>query len=104
MKQDTISQTRYRTLRHALVLVAISSLGGAFVVMKLPDVRAAEWLTFLAGAVVCIALIPLGARARARNDRKALERIALITVGVGTVLVLQRLAWSMYGPLIHDPT
>lgn len=103
MQGDPINQTRYRALRVALLLVGVSALGGAVVVSRLPQPRAIEWLAFLFGALFCFGLIPFAHRARMRQDRPALERMAQAVIVVGVALVVQRLAWSMHGPLIEDP-
>jgi diguanylate cyclase (GGDEF)-like protein/PAS domain S-box-containing protein len=101
--RDPINQTRYRALRVGLFLVAICSLGGALIVLQLPAAHPAEWLIFIVVAVASFALVPVAERARARQDRAALERLARVMIGVATLLLLQRLVISMYGPVIQDP-
>ncbi len=104
MDRDPINETRYRSLRLALLLVGVSAFSGAVVVFKLPQPRAIEWLAYLFGALFCFGLIPFAHRARQREDRPALERIAKALIVMGVALILQRLAWSLYGSLIQDPT
>ena len=103
MYRDPINQTRYRTLRLALLLVSVSALAGVVAVLRLPEPRMIEWLAFLFAALFCLALIPFAHRARLRDDRLALERMAKAVIVIGVALVLQRLAWSLYGPRIDDP-
>lgn len=102
MSRDPINKTRYRALRAALLLVGFTSLGSALMVLQLPDLHPLEWVIFLAAGGICFSLMPLLERLRQRGDRAALERLAQVMLVLGAVLIMQRMAWSLYGPLIHD--
>jgi diguanylate cyclase (GGDEF)-like protein/PAS domain S-box-containing protein len=104
VSRDSINQTRHRALRAGLLLVAFSSLGGAFIIVQLPKVHLAEWLIFLVVGVAALALLPLVERLAKKGDRDTLEMIGRGVIAMATFLILQRLGWSLYGSLIHDPT
>lgn len=103
MPRDPINKTRYRALRAALLLVGFSSMGGALIVQQLPGVHPAEWGVFLAAALVSFGFLPWVERHRRHGDRVALGRIAQLMIALSSLLILQRLAWSLYGPLMSDP-
>jgi diguanylate cyclase (GGDEF)-like protein len=99
---DPVNQTRYRALRGGLLLVAGVCVGGFAVVVQLPQAQPFEWILFLVVGIGAVLLVPVAARARDRGDRPALELIAKAIIVIGALLLLQRVAFGMYGPLIHD--
>ncbi|HUS25021.1 MAG TPA: diguanylate cyclase [Candidatus Binatia bacterium] len=104
MDRTKIDRTRYRSLLVALALMSVACLAGMIAVLQRPTVHAAEWLSLLAGAVFCLACYPPLTRGYRRHDRAAIERVILAVFVVCTLVVLQRLAWGLYGPLIRDPS
>lgn len=102
MLRDPINKTRYRTLQVALCLVGASSLGAALMVLELPQAHPVEWLTFLVAGVLSFGLLAVSRRYGARGDRRALERLAQAALLVGAALIIQRMAWSLYGTLIDQ--
>ena len=103
MTRDPVNRTRYRALRVGLVLLALCALGGGVVVAQLGPVRVVEWVPYALVAAVALALLPVTRRLRASGNRAGLERIAQAMLGLGTLLILQRLAFSLYDGLIEDP-
>jgi diguanylate cyclase (GGDEF)-like protein/PAS domain S-box-containing protein len=102
MPTDPVNQTRYRALRGGLLLVAGVCVGGFAVVVQLPQAQPFEWILFLVVGIGAVLLVPVAARARDRGDRATLEFMARAIIVVGALLLLQRVAFGMYGPLIHD--
>lgn len=103
MTRDPVNQTRYRVLRVGLVLVALCALGGGVIVRQLRPIHPAEWITYAVAAAISLALLPLTRRLRAAGDRAGLERVAYGLLALGTLLIVQRLALSLYGGVIADP-
>ena len=102
--QDPINLARYRTLQAALTLVGLLALGGALAMLALPKVHPLELVLFLAATAACLTLLPVARRAAARNDRGALERLAMACIGIGCVLLLQRIIATLYGGMFDDPS
>jgi diguanylate cyclase (GGDEF)-like protein len=102
MTPEPVNHTRYRALRGGLLLVAGVCVGGFAVVVQLPQAQPFEWILFLVVGIAAVLLVPVAARARDRGDRATLELIARVIIVVGALLLLQRVAFGMYGPLIHD--
>ena len=102
MTPEPVNQTRFRALRGGLLLVAGVCLGGFAVVFQIPQAQPFEWALFLVTAIGAVLLVPVAARARDRGDRAVLEFMARAIIVVGAVLLLQRVAFGMYGPLIND--
>ncbi|MGQ0586111.1 MAG: diguanylate cyclase domain-containing protein [Gammaproteobacteria bacterium] len=100
---DAILHTRYRTLQAALTLIALVAIGGAVAMLQLPTTRMLELALFSGAALVCVALIPFAHRAARRRDRDSLERTALVGLIIGSALILQRTASTVYGTLFDDP-
>jgi diguanylate cyclase (GGDEF)-like protein/PAS domain S-box-containing protein len=94
---------RFRTLRAALALIGLLALGGALTIFALPRVDPMEVLLFAAAALVCLALVPIASVFARRGDRAALERLAMIGIGIGCVLILQRIVATLYSPMFDDP-
>lgn len=103
MIRDQINRTRYRTLQAVLALLGLLSLGAALLLIELPVLRPFDLVLFVATALGCVALLPVARRAAERGDRLALERIGLLCVAAGSVLLLQRIAATFYGGLFDDP-
>ncbi|MGH8481886.1 MAG: diguanylate cyclase domain-containing protein [Nevskiaceae bacterium] len=104
MIRDPIYRTRYRTLQAALTLIGLLALGGALSMVELPRVHPLEVGLFVFGTVCCLGLVPVAWRAAQRGDRAALERIAILGLAIGSVLLLQRIFSTLYGGLFEDPT
>jgi len=103
VKRDSISRNRYRTLRAALIMLSLLALGGAVTLFEMPRIEPLDLATFVGAMVVCLGLLPLARRAAARNDREALERLAVVCVGVGCGVLLQRIVATLYGSFFDDP-
>jgi diguanylate cyclase (GGDEF)-like protein len=101
--RDSIYRTRYRSLQVVLVLLGVMSLGSALLLLQMPVLRTLDLALCVAGALVCLALLPVARYAAGRGDRVALERIGLVAVAVGSVLLLQRMIGTLYGGLFDDP-
>jgi len=99
---DPINRARYRTLQAALVLIGLLAAGGALTLLPLKGVNPIEPVLFLAATGLCLALLPFARRAAARGDRIALERIAMLCIGIGGLLLLQRIASTLYGGMFED--
>lgn len=103
MIRDPINRTRYRTLQAALTLVALLALGGALTLLQLPRVQPYELTLFIGATAVCLLLLPLAHRAAERGDRPGLERLAVVCIGIFSVLLLERIAATLYGGMFADP-
>ncbi len=104
MTGDPINLARSRTLQAALTLVGLLALGGALAMLQLPRVSLLELALFASAPLACLAMLPVARRAAARGDRAALEWLAMLCIGIGCVLLLQRIAATLYGGLFEDPS
>jgi diguanylate cyclase (GGDEF)-like protein/PAS domain S-box-containing protein len=100
---DPISIARYRTLQAGLTLIGLLGLGGALTLLALPRVEPLEVTLFALGAALCLVLVPVSRHAARRGDRPALERIAMVGIGVGCLLVIERIVATLYGSMFEDP-
>lgn len=103
MIRDSINRTRFRTLQAALTLIGLLALGGALTMLVLPA-HPLELALFTTAAAACFALLPVAHRAAKKSDRAGMERIALLCLAIGSVLLLQRIVATLYGGLFDDPT
>jgi len=99
---DAILRTRYRTVQAVLALVALASLSGAVAMMELPVLYVPELVAFLLAAVVCTALVPIARRYMRHRDRVGIERLGMVALGIGSLLMLDRIAVTLYGGLYDD--
>jgi diguanylate cyclase (GGDEF)-like protein/PAS domain S-box-containing protein len=99
---DAILRTRYRTVQAVLMLVALAAVSGAVAMMELPVLYPPELALFAVAAVVCLALVPLARRLMRRRDRAGVERLGMIALGIGSLLMLDRIAVTLYGGLYDD--
>ena len=103
MIRDSINRTRFRTLQIALTMVALLSAGGALAMLSLPRVQPFELGLFAGAALLCLGLLPVAQRAAERGDRAALERLAMVCIGIFCVLLLQRIVATLYGSMFDNP-
>ena len=99
---DAILRTRYRTVQAVLALVALASASGAVAMMELPVLYPPELAMFVVAALACIALVPLARRLKRRGDRAGIERLGMVALGIGSLLMLDRIAVTLYGGLYDD--
>jgi diguanylate cyclase (GGDEF)-like protein len=99
---DAILRTRYRTVQAVLVLVALAALAGSVSMLVLPVTHLVELVLFALAAVACLAMVPLARSYRKRGDRDGLERLAMVALGIGSLLMLDRIAVTLYGGLYDD--
>jgi diguanylate cyclase (GGDEF)-like protein/PAS domain S-box-containing protein len=99
---DAILRTRYRTVQAVLALVSLASVSGAVAMMELPVLYPPELAMFVVAALVCIALVPLARRLMRRRDRPGIERLGMVALGIGSLLMLDRIAVTLYGGLYDD--
>jgi len=104
MIKDPINYPRYRTLQAALTFVALLAAGGALTMLRLPNVQPLEFALFLSATAACLLLLPVARRFAGRGDRIGLERLAMLCIGIGTILLLQRIVATLYGDMFNDPT
>jgi len=100
---DPIDRVRLRTLQAAMTLIGLLALGGTATMLALPRVDPLELLLFGGSAVACLVLVPVAGLLAGRGDRAALERLAMLGVGLGCVLLLQRIIATLYSPMFDDP-
>ena len=103
MNPDPFNRTRYRTLRAAVVLIALLACGGAVTMLRLPRVQPFELALFVASAFLMIAMLPVARRAAEADNRRRLELLGMITIGVACLLVLERIFSTLYGRMFEDP-
>ena len=99
---DAILRTRYRTVQAVLALVALASVSGAVAMMELPVLYVPELVMFGVAALTCTALVPLARRFMRYRNRAGIERLGMIALGIGSLLMLDRIAVTLYGGLYDD--
>lgn len=104
MQGDSINRTRYRTLRVAAALLALLASGGLVTMLQLPQVHPAELGLFVVAVLLGLLVLPLAHRAHRRGDRQGMERLGMAAVIIAAVLLIERIASTLYGPLFKDPT
>jgi diguanylate cyclase (GGDEF)-like protein/PAS domain S-box-containing protein len=102
MIRDSINRTRFRTLQAALTLIGLLAAGGAATLLVLPA-HPLEVALFAVAAVACFALVPVAHGAAKAGDRATMERIAVLGLALGSVLLLQRIVATLYGGMFDDP-
>lgn len=102
MIRDSINRTRFRTLQAALTLIGLLAAGGALTLLALPG-QPLEIALFAVAAVACFALVPVAYHAARAGNRVTMERIAVLCLAIGSVLLLQRIVATLYGGLFDDP-
>lgn len=103
MIRDSLNRTRFRTLQAALTLIGLLAAGGALTLLVLPA-HPLEVALFAVAALACFALVPVAHRAAKAGDRATMERIAVLGLALGSVLLLQRIVATLYGGLFDDPS
>jgi diguanylate cyclase (GGDEF)-like protein/PAS domain S-box-containing protein len=103
MIPDPINRARYRTLQAALTLLALLSAGGALTLLNVPGAQAVEMILFAAAALAFFTLLPIAHRFAERGERDSVERVAMLGIGIGCALLLQRIFATLYGDMFDDP-
>ncbi len=99
---DAILRTRYRTVQAVLMLVALASVSGAVAMLELPVIYPPELALFVIAALASLAMVPLARRLMRRHDRAGIERLGMAALGIGSLLMLDRIAVTLYGGLYDD--
>lgn len=103
MRIEFIERQRYRSLAVAVLFLVLLSLGGALSTYQFNGRHPAEWLVYVVSTVLCLFF---WRRATAANETGQIEKVrrwALLIILLGAFLLLQRLVWTMLGPVALDP-
>jgi len=102
MEFQALERQRHRTLYVALLFHFLLALGGAFATYHLPVRGDLEWGIYLLSSTACLLIGWRAWLAQRAGQQKVLERWALVLVLLGAALILQRMAFALFGPLLQE--
>ena len=102
MRIEFIERQRYRSLAVAVLFLALLSVGGALSTYQLHGRHPAEWLVYVASTALCLFFWWRAQAASQSGQIGEVRRWALLIILLGAFLLLQRLVWTMLGPIALD--
>ena len=101
MQTEALARQRYCTLGIAAVFHILLALGGAYGTYHLPERDPVEWIVYLFSASTCLLIWWRARVARIAGRQQALERWTMALVLLGAALLLQRMAYALFGGDLH---
>lgn len=102
MNGQGLARLRFRSLQVALVFHLVLAAGGGIATYQLPVRTTVEWLVYPLDGLLLLLIWWRAARANRAGDQPRLQRWALLLILLGAALLLQRIAWAMFGPLLSE--